>query len=261
MAHNRVNILGVGVSSTSASSVLAIINDQCQMSNKKNPYFVVTAYSEFFLEAQKNQLFRRSLDKADLVVPDGVSTLAAMDYVQKPSFWYGLYVGWKIISGQYYDKTVVGVDLVRKLLEDKTKKTFLLGGWKGVAGQVARKYNCEYLEGDPDTGFFAKLSKSKPDILLVSLGRFKQEIWISKNLEKLNCKVVVGVGSSFDELAGVGSWKYRTPQWIEKMGLKWLWRAIRNPSHWPRALRASIIFPWRVWRSSVWKKEVSYIGL
>ena len=246
----KAQILGVGVSGTSFEEVLEIISAQCSVLRNKKPYFVITAYSEFFLEAQKNPAFRQALDKADLIVPDGVSAVAAIDHVQKPSFWYGLYVGWKIISGQYYGKTVVGVDLVRKILDDKTKKVFLLGGWGGVAGKVAKKYNCDFVDGDPKPDFFAKLSRINPDILLVSLGQFKQEIWIANNLEKLNCKVVMGVGSSFDELAKIPGWDSPAPLWVNKMGLKWLWRAIHNPRHWPRALRAAIVFPWKVWRES-----------
>ena len=245
MNHIKANILGVGVSSTTSTEVLSIINDQCQMSNQRKPYLIVTAYSEFFLEAKTNPKFKLALEKADLIVPDGVSVIAALDYVQKPSFLYGLYVGWKIISGQYYGKTVVGVDLVRKLLEDKTKKVFLLGGWNGVAETVSKKYHGAFSE---DQSNIKAINKYKPEILLVALGRFKQEIWIAENLKKLNCKVVMGVGSSFDEIAGEGVWKYPSPNWVNKMGLKWLWRALHNPRHWPRALRASILFPWKVWR-------------
>lgn len=248
MNRSRANILGVGVSSTTSTEVLEIISAQCTVLRQQKPYFIVTAYSEFFLEAQDNPKFKLALDKADLIVPDGVSTLAAMEYVQKPNFWYGMYVGWEIISGQYYGKTVVGVDLVRKILEDKSHKVFLLGGWGGVAGKVAKKYNCGYWDGDPSSEFFTILSKYKPDILFVSLGQFKQEVWIAKNLDKLDCKVVMGVGSSFDELAKIPGWESTAPLLINKMGLKWLWRALHNPRHLPRALRASIIFPWKVWR-------------
>jgi N-acetylglucosaminyldiphosphoundecaprenol N-acetyl-beta-D-mannosaminyltransferase len=247
MIDNRVNILGVGVSGTPASLVLKIINGQCSMINHKKPYFVVTAYSEFFLEAQSNPKFKQALDKADLIVADGVSVVAAMDYVRKPSFLYGLYVGWKIISGQYYGQTVVGVDLVQKILEDKSKKVFLLGGWNGVAKHLAKKYNAGFMIEPID---IKKINDYKPDILFVALGRFKQEIWIADNLEKLNCKVIMGVGSSFDELAKISGWESSAPLWINKMGLKWLWRAIHNPKHWSRALRASILFPWKIWRNN-----------
>ena len=132
MNHNRVNILGVPVSGSNSTEVLAILNDQIQNPKNKKPFFIVTAYSEFFLEAQSNPKFNQALDKADLIVADGVSVLAAMDYVQKPSFWYGLYVGWKIVSGQYYGKTVVGVDLVRNILEDKSKKVFYFWNFEVV---------------------------------------------------------------------------------------------------------------------------------
>ena len=246
----KAQILGVGVSGTSFEEVLTILNDQIQNPKIKKPFFLVTAYSEFFLEAQNNPKFKLALDKADLIVPDGVSTLAAMEYVQKPSFWYGLYVGWKIISGQYYGKTVVGVDLVRKILEDKSHKVFLLGGWNDVPKNLAIKYGAEFDNFDNEDFAIKHINKSKSDILLVALGHIRQEIWISANCQFLKAKVIIGVGSSFDELAKIPGWEITAPLLINKMGLKWLWRAIHNPRHWPRALRAAIVFPWKVWRES-----------
>ena len=56
---DRTNVLGVGVDGTSRTQVLKIINDQCSMIDTAKPLFIVTAYSEFILEAQKNSDFKK----------------------------------------------------------------------------------------------------------------------------------------------------------------------------------------------------------
>src|SRR3989344_308327 len=70
-----------------------------------------------------------------------------------------------------------------------------------------------------------KLSE-KMDILFVALGHIKQEKWMSKNLPKLNTKVMIGVGGAFDYLSGTVS---RAPGWVQEIGLEWLFRLIIQP--------------------------------
>jgi N-acetylglucosaminyldiphosphoundecaprenol N-acetyl-beta-D-mannosaminyltransferase len=158
---------------------------------------------------------------------------------------------------------VRGVELTKELLEmSKVKnwKIFLLGGKDRETEKLARnkKGNIYYYE--PPMGLdidnkqetekiLNKISLCQPDILLVGLGRFRQEIWIADNLRKIKAKVVIGVGSSFDELAGMGSWADRAPEWVDRMGLKWLWRVTRDPGHFRRAWNAFPVFAWKVFRS------------
>lgn len=230
MTHNRVNILGVGVSSTSASSVLAIINDQCQMSNKKNPFLIATVNPEFILEAQKDPEFKKVLNDFDLTIPDGVGLKFARH-------------GLAIIPGR---------KLVEEILKLNKYKVFFLGGEDDVAQKMTLKYGGSYDKGEKNikipqrnSEIINKINKFKPDILLVAYGAPWQEKWLYANRHLLNAKVCIGVGGTFDYLTGK---KSLPPEWVSKLGLEWLWRAIHNPRHWPRALRASILFPWKIWR-------------
>ena len=68
---DRVNVLGVGVSSTELVEVLAKIDQKCRFSlENSHPLFIVTAYSETFLEAGKDPEFKNVVGGADLVVAD-----------------------------------------------------------------------------------------------------------------------------------------------------------------------------------------------
>ncbi|GAH27780.1 unnamed protein product, partial [marine sediment metagenome] len=74
------------------------------------------------------------------------------------------------------------------------------------------------------------------DILLVGMGVPKQEKWISKNLDKLDVPVCMGVGGSFDVLSGRIP---RAPLWMQTHGMEWIYRSIKQPN---RAFRTLALF-------------------
>ena len=250
MADNTIKILGVKVDSTSEAWVLTKISQICRISLKK-PFFIVTAYSEFILQAQKDTDFKKALERSDLIVPDGVSLVAASDYLSKPTknilgnFVSGLRIGVNILHGMYAKKIVSGGELTKNILKSK-HKVFLLGGWNGVAERLAKRSGVDFDGFEDEELAIKKIAEAKPDVLLVALGHFKQEKWIAKNLDKLECKIVIGVGSSFDEIIGEGMWSKPVPDWINEMGLKWLWRVFVDPKHIVRAWNAFPVFAWKV---------------
>lgn len=74
----------------------------------------------------------------------------------------------------------------------------------------------------------AMINKQKPDIIWVSLGAPKQEIFMSKLLPYLEHGVMFGFGAIFNFNAGKGHVK-RAPNWMLSMNLEWLYRAIEEP--------------------------------
>lgn len=265
-------IIGINVSITNMAGVLTILGKKWSSGSNSKPFFVVTAYSEFFLEAQSNPEFAKAIKEADLVVADGAVVPAAADYLSRKSrnswrnFWLGLETGIKLWKGKYPER-VAGVDLVKQLgkSDPEVKRIFLLGGRNGVAGRLAGimqtnnpKLTVGWDEGPKDVSgkldgagnkLIDRINKFAPDVLFVAFGRYKQEIWIARNKDKLNTRMVMGVGSAFDELTGEGMWAKPIPEWVNRHGLKWLWRAVNDTKHWPRVWRAVVVFPWKVFRS------------
>jgi N-acetylglucosaminyldiphosphoundecaprenol N-acetyl-beta-D-mannosaminyltransferase len=78
--------------------------------------------------------------------------------------------------------------------------------------------------------------------LLVAYGAPAQDHWISRNLERLQVPVCIGVGGSFDYIAGV---RPRAPGWLRRAGLEWLHRLMTQPWRWRRML-ALPRFAWQV---------------
>ncbi len=159
---------------------------------------------------------------------------------------------------------VTGVDSMEQVCraaKQEGKGVFLLGGAEGVAdsaGEVLRRkipglnVAGSYAGrpfGPDDEEMRKRIAESGAGILFVAFGCPKQERWIAENLPKLpNIKIAMGVGGSFDFIAGTVR---RAPQWMKSLGIEWLYRLIQEPrKRLPRIWRAVVVFPWRVKISS-----------
>ena len=70
------------------------------------------------------------------------------------------------------------------------------------------------------------MAESGADMMFVAFSSPKKEYWVKKYLEALNIPFVMGVGGSFDVVAGV---TVRAPKWMQNHGLEWFYRFIQEP--------------------------------
>lgn len=216
-----IHVLGVKVTAADSKSILKYIDSKLQ--KKDSRVFVATPNPEMLVYATKHSSFKEILNSADIALPDGVGvTLGA---------W---------LLGKGIVRRITGVDMLEKLALLASENAYsmgLFGGIEGVAERAAdclrKKYpgvNIVYASSELDVG---KMRRRNIDILLVALGHPKQEVWIHENLGKLQVKVAIGVGGSFDYLAGQVN---RAPQFLRSIGLEWLYRLISQPWRWRRQL-------------------------
>jgi N-acetylglucosaminyldiphosphoundecaprenol N-acetyl-beta-D-mannosaminyltransferase len=128
----------------------------------------------------------------------------------------------------------------------------LLGAAPGVAQRAAhiltRQYPnlivCGTHAGTPsveDEGATVqRIQDAQADVLLVAYRQSDQEKWIARNLEKTGAAVTMGVGAAFDFVTGE---QKRAPLWMQRLGLEWLNRLIREPWRWRRML----VLPHAAW--------------
>ena len=77
-----------------------------------------------------------------------------------------------------------------------------------------------------------RINAADPDFLFVALGNPKQELWMGRNAKKLSAPAMIGVGGTFNFLAGRVR---RAPKWMQKTGLEWIYRIIQEPGRlWKR---------------------------
>lgn len=209
--------------------------------NEDKLHQIATVNPEFVMASQKDTEFRNILNSVDLAVPDGIGLQWAAKFLHLP-------IG----------ERITGVDLtweIAKLAAEGGYSIYLLGAKEGIAAQVAQKLKIIYpnltiagvYAGSPEEeGIAAKINQTKADILLVAFGAPKQEKFIFQNRHKLTVKLAMGVGGTFDYIAGTVS---RAPKWMRVIGLEWLYRLICQPKRFGRIITATIIFPLAVLRS------------
>jgi N-acetylglucosaminyldiphosphoundecaprenol N-acetyl-beta-D-mannosaminyltransferase len=192
-------------------------------------HIVATANAEMIMLAQEDRELADILINADLVVADGAGVV-----------WAARHQGYSV------PERVAGFDLVQQLLSvaaHKGHRVYMLGGAPGIVEQARTKAEDLYkglsVVGMRD-GYFtdreeetvlADIHSSRPDILLVALGVPKQEKWINRHKKELGVPLSVGVGGTFDVMAGTVS---RAPVWMQQASLEWAYRLLRQPC---RALR------------------------
>ncbi|MBX4191722.1 MAG: WecB/TagA/CpsF family glycosyltransferase, partial [Candidatus Doudnabacteria bacterium] len=128
----------------------------------------------------------------------------------------------------------------------------LIGGEENVAAQAAYELKKNFsnlrinlaLSGRPfDDKIVDEIAASNSDILLIAYSPPKQEKWIAQNLEKLNVKLAIGLGGTFDYIAKK---RPSAPKFVHYMGLEWLWRLITQPWRAGRIWNAVPLFSFKV---------------
>jgi N-acetylglucosaminyldiphosphoundecaprenol N-acetyl-beta-D-mannosaminyltransferase len=71
-----------------------------------------------------------------------------------------------------------------------------------------------------------RINAARPDVLWVGLGAPRQEQWMQAARPLLDAPLVLGVGAVFEFVAGT---KRRAPRWLQRAGLEWSFRLVREP--------------------------------
>lgn len=255
MSLNTVNILGIKINSTSASSVLKEIIEFA--STQSQPKIIFTPNPEFLVVAHEDSEFKKILNKADINLPDGIGLV-----------WAGR------ILGQPIKERVSGADVVEKLLEAGNRERWEVGisgarrGNKAeeeilfkrlgekypgikfvnldvIARSVERRSNLagSAISNGIATSRQGGTRNDKFKIVLVCHGMGGQEKWIMENKDKISSSIFMGVGGSLDFLTGFSQ---RAPTWIRTFGFEWLWRGVQKPKHFRRIWKATVVFGWMV---------------
>lgn len=150
--------------------------------------------------------------------------------------------------GHDVPERVAGVDLFHELLAMSAKNGFsvyLLGAKDDVVGATARKVQelypglkvAGYHHGyfwDDEEAMVDKVRASGAQLLFVAITSPKKENFINRWKDQLGVNFVMGVGGTFDVVAGKVR---RAPLWMQNSGLEWLYRVIQEPRRmWKRYL-------------------------
>lgn len=237
-----LRILGVRVDAVTMTETIELV---AAMIAAGGPHQIATVNPEFIMAAQRQRAFRATLEATTLAVPDGTGLLYAARW-----------------QGKTLREKVTGIDLTERLAAESARRgwrLFLLGAALGVAPRAAAML-AERFPGVVIAGTWAgspraadqpaiaeRIRAARPDIVLVAYGAPAQDLWIRRYGAELNIPVGIGVGGTFDDLAGI---RPRAPHIMRHLGLEWLYRLLRHPSRWRRIITAVPVFGWAAWREA-----------
>jgi exopolysaccharide biosynthesis WecB/TagA/CpsF family protein len=234
-------MLGVGISNVTMNEGLALIDQAVECGAKKSFAFV---NADCLNKATLDHSYARVLSRQEAVFADG----SGISFAAR-------------IRGFRVKENVNGTDLFPLLCERAAKNKhgiFLLGARPGLAESTAEKMLALFptlIVNGTQHGYFPPeetdavidtINRSGAKILLVAMGAPNQELWINKNIGKLNVNVSIGVGGLFDFFGGRIP---RAPTWLRQLGCEWTYRLWQEPGRmWRRYLIGNPVFVLRTWR-------------
>ena len=204
---------------------------------------VITANPIMLMAAEGDPAYKKMMQQAELIVPDGTGLVWAAKHI-----------------GQPVRERVAGIDLMMGLLtlaEHHGWKVYFLGASadvisaavKNLTDKFPRLQVCGYRDGyfnhEKDDQVITEIIEQAPDLLFIGRSASQQEPWIHLHKKKLAIPVMMGVGGSFDVLSGRLK---RAPKLWQTLRVEWLYRLLQEPWRYKRMLDLPK-FVWRVWRS------------
>ena len=203
-APRRVTILGTRVDDVNWDEALAHID---VFIRSREPHQIMTPNPEFVMHAQRDADYQRLLAQVDLAPADGIGLKWAA-----------------ALLGDHIRELVPGSELVYRMAQRgaaRGERWFLLGAAEGVAAAAGAELQRRYpglviagtYSGSPapqyDDEICRRIEAVKPvDVLLVAYGAPHQDRWIARNQPRLRIPVTIGVGGTFNLIAG----RSRTPR-------------------------------------------------
>jgi N-acetylglucosaminyldiphosphoundecaprenol N-acetyl-beta-D-mannosaminyltransferase len=223
-----VSIYGIPFCKLGMQETVQLMTD---MIRSGKPHQVITANPIMVMAALGDPAYKAMMQRAELIVPDGTGIVWAAKYAGNP-----------------VKERVPGIELLHELLrvgESFGWRFYLLGAAPDIVAETARRlqqrfpgiaiagYRDGFFGPQEDAEVIRSIREAKPDVLFVARGADTQEPWIDRYKHELGVPLVMGVGGSFDVIAGKTK---RAPRWVQRMRLEWLYRLIQEPFRYKRML-------------------------
>lgn len=226
---NRITICNIPVDVLTMEQTIDLIDNAIQQ--KRSIHHVVINAVKV-VNAQKDNKLKESIVNCDIINADGQGVIWASRILNKP-----------------LPERVAGIDLMENLVALAAKKKyriFFLGAKEEIIEKVIRVYSEKYGNGiiaGYANGYFKseneekialQIAESKADILFVAMSSPKKEIFLNTHKDLIQTPFIMGVGGSFDVVAGFVK---RAPRWMQENGLEWFYRTLQEPRRmWKRYL-------------------------
>lgn len=224
----KLNVLGIPIDKVDARSAMERFRE---LMARPGCDIIVTPNSEIVVSATKDEELKGIIERAGLVIPDGIGLVYASKILKQP------------LSGR-----VTGIDFLSFILMELAEKgegVFLLGSKpetaeeKSIAERAAEAMKNKfpgliisgthdgYFKPEEEASIVAEINASGASFLVAAMGSPKQEKFIENHKDEFTAvRCAMGVGGSLDVWAGAVE---RAPEFYQKHGLEWAYRLIKEP--------------------------------
>lgn len=239
---DRAELLGLSFERARMATVVATCLEWC--SGPRVSHVVITANASHLCMMRRDSGLRDACQAGDMAVADGMSVVWALRALGRP-----------------VPERVAGIDLMTELLAAGSAqglRVYFLGARPEVIqtlvrlcgecypGLVVAGYRDGYFTPDAHEAIVEEIRACAPHMLFVGMPSPFKEVFCQRHRERLAVPLMIGVGGSFDVLAGVIR---RAPRAAQVMGLEWAWRLLMEPRKlWKRYASTNSEFLWLVGR-------------
>ena len=232
---NKVNVLDIRFSNISDEELLNVLKGAFKSDSNLR---IVTPNPEIVMAANKSDDLKEMINNSTLVLKDGI----------------GIKIAEKL-KGIEGEKRQTGIETLERLLEiaDENGYSVYFVGAKDEILQkaivnikskfpnivVKGQHNGYFKDGSLEEEQILKdIEEKKPDLLIAAMGFPKQEIFLTKTEAP---KISIACGGSLDVMSGEVK---RAPRWMQKVGLEWFYRLIKDPGR----IKRQIVIPVFLWK-------------
>lgn len=240
---NQIEFLGCPMHSATIDETVGAIDRRIQEAVFTQHVVVNVAK---LISMRKDVALRHSVQSCDIINIDG-----------KGVVWGARFCGHRV------PERVAGIDLFNRLLdlaEQKKYPVFFLGARQAIVQTAVSKIQCRH-PNLPVAGFHHgyfweneravvdEIAESGARLLFVAISSPKKENFINQWRDALNVNFVMGVGGTFDVVAGKTK---RAPEWMQKYGLEWFYRFLQEPHRmWRRYLTTNTVYAFEVVKEKI----------
>lgn len=239
-----VKLFGLDVAAMNMEETVTFIDEKIK-NNITMQHVVINASKTVLM--QKDKKLKEIIKNCKLINADGQSIVWASKILKNP-----------------LPERVAGIDLMFELIrlaEEKKYGVYFFGATSDVVEKtvnifkekhpklIVSGYRNGYFTEKEEEDIIKDMKKSQAKILLVAFSSPNKEYWLDKNIDNLNIPFCMGVGGSFDVVAGK---TIRAPKWMQKSGLEWFYRFMQEPRRmWKRYLIGNSKFIYYTFREKI----------
>lgn len=186
---------------------------------------IVSGNPEVLYNSLNDKLLDSNLKSSNtIIIPDGIGTIIASKIKKAP-----------------VAEKIPGIEVMNyfiRLCSSNGKGIYLLGTKQEILEKCINNlkgnypginisgYHNGFFDMDNCNEIIRDIKEKEPFALFVAMGSPRQEKFIAKYMDELPCNIFMGVGGSFDIIAGELK---RAPEWMIKLWLEWLYRVCKEP--------------------------------